>query len=379
MITIRPGSHIHRLLHLLATAGEIPPGALSLLGNERVFKALVHRLESAQDFRFDKNGSVHRLKLIQVSQVKGKKDTRSIRLYKKAIPLLDELYPGLSRQYLESFKNHNFSGDPFHVWRNHRVAEALALCMSAGVESRSYALPSLQKSVITRAVPCSPSFYIARDFKKAGPDEANKTMYTRVVGALLYPGGCYAVYNTRGAVMKWSGRGEFKALRNLIELARMNAGLEDVSAALLLGASCDTAMSTILESDKSRRRELRFDKIYTQVHFAPLNANGARLIKMLVLPDWNEKLLGALFAPGERSYNKGAMEYDAVVNGKKILSHLDGDIARLIRFREALGFRPEPAEVLCYPWQVCFLQGYLGALAGLRELEMSMVEAALGL
>ena len=64
-------------------------------------------------------------------------------------------------------------------------------------------------------------------------------MYTRITGALFYAGGCYAVYNTRDAVMKWSGQGEIKASGNLLELARMNAGLSEISAALLLGKDAD--------------------------------------------------------------------------------------------------------------------------------------------
>jgi hypothetical protein len=373
MITVRPGSHIHRLLQLLSAAGEIPASALSILGSERVLAALVHRLESVRDIRFGKGGPVHRVRLLRVS---GKRNTRTVRLYRKALPLLDGLHPGLRDWYMGATGGHSFTGDPFRIRRNHRVAEVLALCMAAGAEIRPYALPPLQKTEIARVVPDSPCFYIARDFKKAG-DEANKTMYTRIVGALFFPGGVYAAYNTRDAVMKWSGRGEIKTLGNLLELARMNAGLDDVSAALLFGQSAEVALNTVLESDRSRRAELRFDRIYTRIHFVPLNRDGVRLLRLLVLPNRNEKLLGALFDSNQRSYNRGHMEYDAAVDGKKILSHLDGDIARLIRFREALAARTEPAEVLCFPWQTGFLRAYLGGLAGLRELEPGAVETAL--
>jgi hypothetical protein len=110
-----------------------------------------------------------------------------------------------------------------------------------------------------------------------------------------------------------------------------------------------------------------------------LDSNGARLLKLLALPDWNEKLLSALFDSSERSYNRGSMEYDATVDGKQILSHLDSDLARLIRFRDALTRRTGPVEVLCYPWQTEFLRGYLGELAGIRELEPDAVEAVLGI
>jgi len=374
MITVRPGSHTHRLLQLLSTAGEIPASALSLLGSERVLSALVHKLESAQDIRFDKDGLVYHARLIQVS---GKKGARTIRLYKKGLPVLDGLYPGLLDWYMAAFRNHVFSNDLFHIERNHRVAESLAMCMAAGIETRPYVLPTLKKTCIDLIIPNSPSFYIARDLKRTGTGESNKTAFTRVTGALFYPGGVYPVYNTRDSVMKWSGLGEIKTLGDLLELARMNAGLGEVSTALLFGQNADVALNTILESDKSRRPELRFDKIYNQVYFAPLNQYGIRLLKMLVTPDWNERLLSALFDSNQRSYNRGSMEYDAMVNGRMILSHLDGDIARLIRFREALQTQIRPADVLCYPWQTGFLKSYLDGLAGIRELEMDTVESTL--
>ena len=376
MITIRPGSHVHRLLQLLSTAGEIPTSALTILGSEQVLSKLVNKLETVQDIRFDKAGPVHRVRLIQVS---GKKGARTIRLYKKGLPLLNGLHLGLFDWYMDSFRQHTFTSDLFHTERNHRIAEVLAMCMAAGMETRPYALPALQKNTISPVVPDSPCFYISRYFKDAG-DEANKTMYTRIIGALFYPGGVYAVYNTRSAVMKWSGRGEVKTLGNLQELARYNAGLNEVSAGLLFGQNADTAINTILESDKSRRQELRFDKIYTRIHFIPLDKNGVRLLKLLVLPNWNERLLDALFEKYQRSYNRGAMEYDAVVDNTRILSHLDGDIARLIRFREALADYPEEQyEILCFPWQAGYLKSYLGRGVRLRELEMDEVEATLGI
>ena len=131
------------------------------------------------------------------------------------------------------------------------------------------------------------------------------------------------------------------------------------------------------QSDKSRKSELRFDRIFPSIHFIPLDNNGARLLKIFVLPDCNERLLNALFENSQRSYNKGAMEYDAFVGNTVILSHLDGDIARLIRFRDALFAQPRPADVVCFPWQTGYIRAYLGEHAGILELDMDAVEAAL--
>lgn len=374
MITVRPGSHVHMLLQLLASAGEIPANALSLLGSEQVLEALVRKLETVQDIRFEKGGTAYRTKLIQVG---GKRGERNIRLYRKGLPVLDGLYPGLLEWYLSAFNGHCFSGNLLNIMRNHRVAEALALCMAAGVESRPYALPELQKDGIARAAPDSPCFFSSRYFKKGKGDELSKTSFTRIVGALFSPGGAYAVYNTRDAVMKWSGVGEVKARANLGELARMNAGVLEITSAILFGQNEDVALRTILESDKTRRQDLRFDRVYHKLHFIPLDANGIRLLRILISPDWNERLLDAIFDPAQRSYNRGNMEYDATVDGRKILSHLDGDLSRLIRFREGLTSQTELADVLCFPHQTGFIKEYVGELAGIRELELDAVESAL--
>lgn len=312
-------------------------------------------------------------------QLNGKGATKSIRFYKGALPILEWLHPDAYRYYMESFWGHRFPGDQAHRDRNHRVAETLALCAGAGLEVFPYRLPKLQMRGIRQIVPSTPSLYLARDLKKINPAEQNKTMFTRMVGTLFYPGGCHAVYNTRSTAMKWNGMGEFKALHNLIEVVRMNAGLQQVDTAILLGESGETAISTLMESERSRRPEFRFDGIYRHVYFIPMNEVGMRRLRMLTLPDWNEKLLDLLFDPDSRSYGKGVMEYDALVDGVMVFSHLDGDLARLIRFREAAYAQAARLEVLCFPDQVPLLREYLDPPVRLKTIDMNSVEEALGL
>ena len=86
---------------------------------------------------------------------------------------------------------------------------------------------------------------------------------------------------------------------------------------------------------------------------------------MFTVPDLKERLLELLFEPEQRSYDRGAFEYDACVNGVFVLSHLDGDIARLVRFKEAVERRPEHCEVLCFE------------LADIRILDRAVVESEL--
>ena len=373
MLHFRPGSQVHRLVTLLSVVGEFPVHSVHLLGNERVYKSLIHKLTEPQTFRCYETGTDFFCRLLTVS---GKGRDKTIRLYKGALPILDWLHSDAYRYYMDAFWNHRFPGDAAHRERNHRVAEMAAMCMNAELEFRPYQLPVLQNRDRLQHIPDKPVFYLAKELKKIGGNEMNKTMFTRMVGALFSGETCYAVYNTREAVMKWSGMGEFKTMHHLLELARLNTGITKVDSALLLGESDSIALKTLLESDKSRRMEFRFDSIYRHVHFIPMNELGVRILKLLTIPDWNEKLLELLFEPEDRSYNKGSFEYDACVNGVYVFSHLDGDIARLIRFREAIRNQDVKTEVLCYPHQVPFLREYLSR-TNLKTIEIDSVEEAM--
>ena len=307
--------------------------------------------------------------------VSGKGRNKTIRFHRSALPILEWI--AAQDYYLHAFQNHKFSGDTSHVERRHRVAEAVAMCMRAGLEFRPYVLPKLQTECINLTVPEPPCLYLARDLKRVDEMGTNKTQFTRMVGAIFYGRECRAVYNTRNAVMKWSGMGEFKARQSLTDIARLNAGVSRVDSAVLFAKSYDTALQTLLESDRSRRMEFRFDSVYRHIHVVPMDENGVRLLRLMSVSNWNEQLLDLLFEPEERSYNKGHFEYDACIDGVYVLSHLDGDIARLIRFRDALRTGTGPSEVLCFPFQVAFLQEYLGQAVRLKIIDMDAVEEAI--
>ena len=370
MIYIRPGSQTQTIILLLSVVGEFPTRSLHLLGNERVYKALVHKLITPQTFRNDTTGEEITVRLLTVT---GKASGKTVRFYKAALPILEWI--GGKEYYLSAFWNHKFPGDAAHKERNHRVAETVAMCMRVGLEYRPYALPVLQNREILSVIPDHPVFYLAKDIKRVGDGELNKTMFTRLTGVLYANGSCYAVYNTRNAVMKWHGKGEFKTLQNLKDLSRLNAGISKVDSAILFGESEKIALDTLLLSDKM---EFRFDSVYHHVYFLPLNELGIRLFSLMLVPNWDAQLLDLLFDPDSRSYNRGAFEYDAVIDGTYVLSHLDGDLGRLIRFRDTACSRAGKFEVLCYPHQVPFLREYLGPRVNIKTIDIDSVEAELG-
>ncbi len=368
--TLQSNTLVWNVLQILAVTGEFPWSSLHLLGNPPTVQKMVSRLSHPTLFRNPQTGKEIHTKLFVLN---GKGREKSLRLYKGALPLLHWLHPSAYGYYIDSFWNHHFPGDSAHRNRNHRVAETVALCGDAGVNVLPYDLPRLQQLEIRKVTPDEPALYLARDIKKAFPGEEKKTMFTRAVGALFFPGGCYAVYNTRDAAMKWKGMGEFKALHSLTEVARWNGGITRLTGAVLMGKSYEAALSALEYSDP-RHPELRFDSIYPHIHFVPLDPFGARLLRLLTLPSWEERLLDLLFEPSTRTYGQGMMECDAQVGGVWVLSHLDGDIARLLRFREGLWSRQGKAEVVCFPQQVPFVEDFLGGLADLRVVELDAVE-----
>lgn len=374
MVQFRPGSHVSKLVALLSFVGEFPFLSLGMLGSERVYKALVVKLCAPEVFRNTQTGDELSCRLFTVT---GSGRTKTVRLYKRALPILEWVHPGAYQYYMDSFWEHHFPGDSQHLDRNHRVAEASAVCMQAGIELRPYLLPKLQNEAISSVVLKKPSMYLARDIKKVSGSETNKTAFTRMTGAAFYPGGCYGVYNTRDAAMKWNGMGEVKTVYYLTELARLNAGVQTVDSAILFGASEKIALQSFSEKSAGQRKIVQPDAAYQHIHFVPLNELGIRQMRILTVPNWKERILDALFLPETRSYGIGRFEYDACVDGGYVFSHLDGDLNRLIRFKEAIEHIPGPFEVLCFPHQVEFLREYLEGRADIKTIGLEAIEQAL--
>lgn len=375
MVWFTPGSQVWQFITLLSIVGEYPLGSRHLLGNKAVFKNLVHKLNRPQTFCNTETGDTMTCRLLSVS---GDDRNRNIRLCKVALPILEWISPECQSYHLNSFRKHNFSSSVSHRERNHRIGEVVTICMRAGIEARPFLLPELQNEAFVHIIPSEAVMYPSKDLKRLSEDEMSKTSFTRMVGALFACGTCYAMYNTRSATMKWSGKGEFKARDSLRDLSNMNSEISIVNSAILLGQSGTVALNTIVESDKSQKQEFRFDSVYDHIYFVPLNEDGIRQLRLLTVPDWKEKILNLLFDPEERSYNRGRFEYDAIVDDVYIYSYLDADIARLMRLHETLSALKRDVVVLCFAYQVSFLREYFGPMVELKVIDFDTVEDELG-
>ena len=80
----RPGSQLRQLITMLSIVGEYPIRSLYLLGNERAYKALVHKLTTPETFRIPQTETELTIRLLTVT---GKGNSRSVRFYKGALPM----------------------------------------------------------------------------------------------------------------------------------------------------------------------------------------------------------------------------------------------------------------------------------------------------
>ena len=374
MTTIAPNSHVYTLLTILCYVGEYPMRSLHLLGSKEVWRKLILKHSQSQEYRIPNNSERTTCRLLIVT---GKGKTKSVRISKAGLDLFQMVNPDAVDYFTNNYFRHNHAGEAKRIDRFHRVAEAVAMIRLAGYETCPFSLPILQMYSIIKNVPDEPSFFISKELKYFGDDDINKISFSRVTGALFYPGGCYAVYNSRDDWMIWNGRGESKVRDHLTKVARMNAGIDGVDSAILFGSDYQIADLTLQSLHNYRKVENRFDSIYDNLYFIPLDPFGVRLLKTLTVPDWKEKLLDLLFDPDDLAVDTGNFEYDAYEDGHYVISFLDSDIIRLNRFAGSTAGFEEKTSVICYPEQAAFVRRIVGPKVQITTVKLDVVEEAL--
>ena len=373
MFVLTPGSHVCRLIEILAIVGEFPMASRHLMGKERFLYTLCYELNKVQDYKIPNTGEHYRCQLIQLS---GRGRRKSIRFHKRALPLLEYLDPTLYRFYMETYINHHFRTDEEHSNRNHRVAEVAAMCLLAGIETRPDFIPILNKDRRDLKAFDMPCLYLGKSIKKLDIAGLNKLRYARFTGLVFYSTGCYTVYNTGEAVMKMTDEGERKVQLELADLCSLNTQYDNLRSCLFLGRDYPVALKILNSLDDVPNSSKTFFTVYNAVHFIPVNDFGVRLIRILTQPNGLQTILQKVFRGKNLSGGAGDFPYDAEGDGVFYLNFLDGDINKLRRFRQYI---PENVNwcVVAYPEQLGFLKEYLDMNARIKLVEISVVEKLL--
>ena len=180
--------------------------------------------------------------------------------------------------------------------------------------------------------------------------------------------------------MKWKPESELKSKLDLTDICTMNTSNKEVNSAIFFGASYQTGLRMLQEWKTNRDNRKLFTSVYQHVHFLPIDEFGTDLLRIITLPDWNNRLLRLFFKNSVRTFGCGEFTYDAEVKGICYLSFLDSDVARLYLFREGIKFFPERKwSVICFEQQVHFLREFLGKNASLKILKIENVMGLLKL
>ena len=366
--TMKKDSQLYRLVSLLSVCGEYPVRSLHLLGNKRMYRKLVD--ECMQPLTVRNPETAEAISLPRLFNLCGKGRLKSIRLYSGALPILKWLDEG---EYYDAISNgHNMPMNDQHLDRNHRVAEVLAVCRDAGIEIFPHNLPNFQRDEFDRIIHLrQPFFMTSRMIKMFGGNyAANKTNFTRLVGALFIGETDYFVYNTRYTPMKWSGAGEIKAKINVRCLA--NKVPFDIAYSMLFAETGEIAMEAYLATHKIKNSNYHFDQIYDKTHFIPLNEYGARFLRFFTVRGWHDYFIKLLLEldelPEYRYY-----DHDYYNDGVYYLVWLDGDLHRLWAASEL----NDNFCVYCFDWQKDFVRNFLGENVKILTVNFDKVEKIL--
>lgn len=370
MIIFNETVRAYQLVSLLCVIGEYPMKSLGLLGNERCYKRLVKEMSAKQTYHNSETGEDVTCTALSICAT----SYPTIRLKKTALPLME--WVGGADYWKTVWDKNHWSGNESIIERNHRVAEVVAMMMKAEIEYRPWKLPILQTDTQQPEIVTECSYYISKIFKQKEEGSTQQIGFTRFTGVMISPTECVTVYNTRESVMKWGGKGESKARSNIHRYTKLNTVNGDIRKMVLVSSDFETAMATILQTEKEdavekhkRRRSYAthnaMTSLYRGIHYVPLNEFGAKLLQLLSIPNNREETLSLFYDESELSYGNGSFIFDAYRNGRYILSFLDGDVIRLKMFKEAIERQRKRGEnldyaVLCFPEQKAELISYLG-------------------
>ena len=271
MFVITPSSQVNKLIIILSVVGEFPFSAIGLLGNRNYIYNQIYKHIHVDDYSFSESDEIIRCQLFQLS---GRAELKTIRFHKSGLQVLKHLNAAAYQSYIESFNQHFFRSDNEHIIRNHRIAESAVMCLNAGIDARPYLVPRLTKQFHQEIPFTEPAFYLSKQLKKIDPDGFNKTKYARIVGALFYQTGCYAVYNLRDALMKWKPESELKIKLDLTDICTMNTKTQVVHSTIFFGTSYQTGLRVLQEWKDNKDNRKLFTAVYQHVHFIPINDFG---------------------------------------------------------------------------------------------------------
>lgn len=120
--------------------------------------------------------------------------------------------------------------------------------------------------------------------------------------------------------------------------------------------------------------QARFDKVYEHIHFVPMTEMGAKMLRTLLLPNWEKQHREMLYGEEHRIAGYQNFEYDAYIDGIYCFSHLDGNLCRLMRLRGMMDLKEDlKVEITCYPEQEPMIKEYMDRFRGKKRITIRTI------
>ncbi len=386
MMSVRRGSHVWNLLCLIGEVGEIPQQSMGLMGSKQTVKRVVSKMCKMEEYLNPETGERIKVKAFNKT---GSRWERTIRITAKGKKLLE--WVGKLERYKTVTYNCNLSSNDTHVLRNHKLAEVIIMLTRAGVSCSQDENPKLTLSYPNQEAITKPVFYTSRTLKTVDPREDEKLRYVLTLGAVISSYRSYAVYNTRDKAMSWNGEGEFKTCHMINRLAFANSISAKVYGCIFFAKDEQVLLDTINQS-KVRfafktpdgrwtwKKRTSVQDIYEKIHYIPLDENGVRILRIMMLPNYLGRIRKMMFDKGK--VFDGYTYKDGMTGDVQVALYIDGNITKLLTLKsivEDKKNKDDKYEVICYDFQYPFVKELLGARVSYKLLSIDILEEALGL
>ena len=263
--------------------------------------------------------------------------------------------------------------------RLHRIAETCITMENAGVAVFRDTKPDVfAPEGFTAERIGAPAFYNSREVKELGMDFV-KIRSARSVGVLLAEPGVFVVYNSGGALMKWSYKSEMRTkalMRTVLCQQRLSAGYRpDDVYGLILGDGMELAYQLLTSTGGAKHNYFVLDGNYEHFYFLTNDHHGEVILKLLCDPV-KTAALDHILSQGLNAKEPGwLVENDAIdTTGNPVLFAYLCDMPRIARFSNALQLQGKSGTMICFDFQGPALRRFCGGQVSLQTIDFEKFE-----
>lgn len=248
-----------------------------------------------------------------------------------------------------------------------RNAETFMFFYGAGIDTLRGRCENMRKDDSN----ASNIYYTSRELKgsqvdedglKADLDASNRVNTTRVNGVYVSDGGTYLIYNTNRYLGNYSLSGERK-LKAHMDIMMSWKNKDIIDSAMLLADNMEFFKKILNPPSQLAQQHLQgLEGVYKNIYALPLNQDGQKMMKLMSIPDWQEKIYSNVLTMEQRTRKSSVVECDGQDDNRYLFVFCVPNIRRLKMFykRAKIENDRDKYAVMCFDTQKKFLTEAMG-------------------